>query len=737
MVLGFLTGPPSVSRGGDPKNRHKGLQVYKSGSSSFLGNRVSAGSVGKMSKESGDSRDEDVLYHLPYANLERHHESDNVVVPEVFHEGRDTHLKSVDEYKKLYEESIADPVGFWSNIARSFHWKEDFPSATALTYNFDLNVGPIDINWFKGGKTNICYNAVDRQIENGLGTKVAFHYEGNDLEDEHRDITYEEVRDEVCRVANSLKEMGVKKGDCVCLYMPMVPELPIAMLACARIGAVHSVVFGGFSAEALAGRIFDAKNDVVITCDGVMRGKKLIELKKVADDAVKLSEARGHRVGHKLVLKRLGPEKCKVDFVEGVDHWWHEMVKPQSTVCEPEWVDAEDPLFILYTSGSTGQPKGILHTTGGYMVYAATTFKYAFDYQPEDVFFCTADCGWITGHSYVTYGPLLNGATQVVYEGVPNSPRPDRLWRIVDKYKVQQVYTAPTAIRALMVAGDQYVKGTDRSSLKILGTVGEPINPEAWNWYFKVVGDERCPIVDTWWQTETGGHMIMPLPIPGLHMKPGAASLPFFGVVPVILDEDGKEVEGEGQGFLMVKKPWPSTLRSISGDHERMEEVYFSRFKGYYMSGDGCRRDKDGYYWLTGRVDDVLNVSGHRIGTAEVESALVLHPAVGEAAVVGIGHDIKGEGIYAYVTLMNEFKPDDGLKKELIQYVRKEIGPIATPDVIHFAAAVPKTRSGKIMRRILRKIANEGSKVDKAGLGDVSTLADASVVDALIETHAN
>jgi len=693
-------------------------------------------------EELEQDRSLDELYTLPSAeddHLVVHpHDKDKIrMPPQAIHPG--AHVRNMKEYKKIYEESIRNPEEFWDDIARSkFFWKTKWEKV--VEFNFHRSKGKVYNEWFQGGVTNICYNSLDRHVELGLGDRVAFYFEPNDLEDteSRREWTYSQVLDEVQRVANVLKDMGVKKGDCVAMYMPMIVQLPICMLACARIGAMHSVVFGGFSAEALGGRVLDAENKVVITCDGVLRGKKPILLKEIADKACDISTSKGHNVEKMLVFNRLpnnGKPTCAMK--QGRDVWYHDIVPKASPKCEIEWVESENPLFILYTSGSTGAPKGILHTTGGYMVYTATTFKHSFDYQPQDVFFCTADCGWITGHSYVTYGPMLNLASQVIFEGVPTYPDAGRLWEIVQRYKVSQLYTAPTAIRSLKSFGDSYVTQYDRSSLRILGTVGEPINPDAWRWYFGVVGNSKCAINDTWWQTETGGHMICSLPIRGMVFKPGAASLPFLGVHPAVLDEQGNEIEGPGEGFLVIKKPWPSTLRTIFGDHDRMEDTYFSRFDGYYLTGDGCRRDADGYYWLTGRIDDVLNVSGHRIGTAEVESALVLHKHVSEAAVVGVGHDIKGEGIYAYVTLDVGQSPSEELRKELVALVRKEIGPIATPDVIHFAAGLPKTRSGKIMRRILRKIAEKGKEVNIDELGDISTLADPTVVQQLINTYGN
>ena len=632
-------------------------------------------------------------------------------------------IKSMDQYQEMYDRSITDPEGFWSEIADEFHWEKKWDKVRDYSYD----KGKVAIEFFRGGKTNITYNCLDRHVKNGLGDRTAIIWEGNEP-DEDRKFTYAKLKDEVCKFANVLKAKGVFKGDRVSIYMPMVPELAIAMLACARIGAIHSIVFGGFSADSLADRILDSACTVLITTDGTYRGKKPVSLKANADQAMHVCSEKGHQVRSCIVVERVG-EGIAVDMLANRDHWWHELMKDASSDCEPEWMDAEDPLFILYTSGSTGKPKGVQHTVGGYMVFAATTFKYVFDYQPEDIYWCTADIGWVTGHSYIVYGPLANAATSVMFEGVPTYPDPGRFWDVVDKYKVSLFYTAPTAIRAIARFGDEHVTKRDLSSLRLLGSVGEPINPEAWNWYHTVVGKGRCPVVDTWWQTETGGILISPLP-GATPLKPGSATFPFFGVKPVILDENGRELEGECEGMLCISEPWPGQMRTIYGDHQRFEETYFSMFKGYYFTGDGCRRDADGYYWITGRVDDVINVSGHRMGTAEVESALVAHNKVAEAAVVGFPHDIKGQGIYAYVTLNQGVEKTEALKKELILNVRKEIGPIASPDVIHWADALPKTRSGKIMRRILRKIAAD----EADSIGDTSTLADPSVVDTLIET---
>eukprot|EP00887_Chlorella_sp_A99_P006559 scaffold3.g6559.t1 len=648
------------------------------------------------------------------------------------------HIHNWEDYSELYKQSVENPEKFWRDLAlRDFHWHK-MPNEKHMSYNFDVRKGPIYSRWFEGGETNICYNALDRHVFQGHGDQVAFLFEGNDVGRDAK-LTYQQVLDEVSRVANWLKSVGVQKGDSVAIYMPMVCELPIAMLACARIGAVHSVVFGGFSADALASRMEDCKAKVLITCTGVKRGTKAIDLKKIADSAWNICQQAGHKVENVLVLGNDDAIKAEDShLVAGRDHIWQasrgvlgrvcrDVIPHQSKNCPVEWVEAEHPLFLLYTSGSTGKPKGVLHTTAGFMVYSATTCKYTFAMQPEDVFWCTADCGWITGHSYLAYGPMVNRATQVVFEGVPTHPDPARCWQVVEKYHVKQFYTAPTAIRSLMRSGDEWVKKNDLSSLRVLGSVGEPINPEAWKWYHEVVGGGRCPIVDTWWQTETAGHMITPMPA-AWKEKPGSATFPFLGATPVLLNEKGEELQGEAEGMLCIKQSWPSAIRSIYGDHDRYETTYFAPFPGYYFTGDGARRDADGYFWITGRVDDVINVSGHRIGTAEVESALVAHPKCAEAAVVGYEHPIKGQGIWAYVTLLEGEEYVDTLKKELVATVREVIGPFAAPDVIHWAPHLPKTRSGKIMRRVLRKIASN----EEDQLGDVSTLADPSVVDLLI-----
>jgi acetyl-CoA synthetase len=624
------------------------------------------------------------------------------------------HCPSFDTYQKMYDRSVQDPEGFWSEIANGFVWKKKWDKVRE--YSFE---GDVQIKWFLGGKTNISVNALDRHLEK-RGDQTALIWEGNEPTEQCK-ITYRELYTDVCKFANVLKSLGVKKGDRVCLYMQMIPELPVAMLACARIGAIHSVVFGAFSEESLRDRIQDSTCKILVTQDTAYRGKKHdIPMKTKADTAV----AECPSIEKVVVVKRTGVE---VPMAQGRDVWWHEAMASASAQCEPEWMDAEDPLFILYTSGSTGKPKGVLHTTGGYMVYTATTFKYIFDYQEGDIWWCTADIGWVTGHSYIVYGPLCTGAISIMFEGIPVYPDAGRFWDVIDKYKVTQFYTAPTAIRALMREGEGHVQKRNLSSLKLLGSVGEPINPEVWLWYWRNIGKERCPVVDTWWQTETGGILITPLP--GAHtLKPGSASRPFFGVEPIILDDQGKEVPDGTSGKLCIQKPWPGIMRTTWGDHDRFVQTYFSTYQGMYFTGDGCRRDTDGDYWLLGRVDDVINVSGHRLGTAEVESALVSHPSVAEAAVVGFPHDIKGQGIYAYVTLKSGIEATDALRAELVKHVRNHIGPIASPDVIQWAPGLPKTRSGKIMRRILRKIA-EG-ETDK--VGDVTTLADPSVVEHLV-----
>ena len=633
------------------------------------------------------------------------------------------HIKSMDQYRQMYERSIKDPEGFWAEMAGGFYWKQKWTKVREYDFN-----GDISIRWFIGAKTNITYNCLDRHLQ-ARGDHVAIIWEGNSPGEDAK-LTYRELHEQVCKFANVLKSKGVKKGDRVSIYMPMVKELAIAMLACARIGAIHSIVFGGFSAESLADRIVDSGCKILVTTDGVYRGSKAVMLKANADEAMNMAEKQGAIVTTCIVCERVGQDKLPVNMKAGRDFWWHNLMKDASPACEPEWMGAEDPLFILYTSGSTGKPKGVLHTIGSYMVFTAVSHKYIFDYHDGDIYWCTADIGWVTGHSYIVYGPLANGATTLIFEGVPTYPDPGRFWDIVDKYKVTQFYTAPTAIRALMREGESHVDKRSLASLKLLGTVGEPINPEAWLWYHKHVGRGRCPIVDTWWQTETGGILITPLP-GATPLKPGSATLPFFGVKPVILTPEGKRIEGPGSGVLCIEEPWPGMMTTVFGQHQRFKEIYFSTYPGLYFTGDGCKRDEDGYYWITGRVDDVINVSGHRIGTAEVESALASHPSVTEAAVVGFPHQIKGQGIYAYVTLKVGEEYTDELKKGLLLHVRKVIGPIATPDVIHWAPGLPKTRSGKIMRRILRKIAE--NKMED--IGDTTTLADPSVVEHLVKTR--
>ena len=622
------------------------------------------------------------------------------------------------KYDEMYAHSVENPDEFWGEQAEQFiDWFKPFD----VVQEWDFHKA--DIAWFKGGKLNVSYNCLDRHLET-RGDQTAIIWEG-DSPEEDRHITYKELHDEVCRFSNALKGIGVKKGDRVCIYMPMIPEAAVAMLASTRIGAVHSIVFGGFSPDALKDRINDSECSVVITADQGLRGGRKVPLKANADAACENTDS----VKRMVVVKRGGEP---VEWKDGRDLWYHELVEKASNDCPAAEMDAEDPLFILYTSGSTGKPKGVLHTTGGYLLQAAMTHKYIFDYKDGDIYWCTADVGWVTGHTYIVYGPMANGATTMMFEGIPTYPSVSRFWEVIDKHKVNIFYTAPTAIRALMAQGDEPVKSTDRSSLKLLGTVGEPINPEAWEWYNDVVGDKRCPIVDTWWQTETGGILISPLP-GATDLKPGSATKPFFGVVPALVDEQGNILEGATSGNLVITRPWPGMMRTVYGDHQRFYETYFQMYEGYYFTGDGARRDEDGYYWITGRVDDVLNVSGHRLGTAEIESALVLHDTVAEAAVVGYPHDIKGQGIYAYVTLMSGQEPTEELRAELVKHVRAEIGPIATPDVIQWAPGLPKTRSGKIMRRILRKIAEN----DVSNLGDTSTLADPGVVDGLVENRAN
>ena len=622
------------------------------------------------------------------------------------------------EYHTLYARSINDPENFWAEQAEGFlDWLE--PWKQVSQYDFTT----ADIRWFAGGKLNVSLNCLDRHLEQ-RGGQTAIIWEGDDPDTDQK-ITYRELHRQVCRFANALKAQGVAKGDRVCIYLPNIPEAAVAMLACARVGAVHSVVFGGFSAEALKDRILDCDCRHVITADEGRRGGKKIPLKANVDEALGLCPL----VRTLFVVKHTG---APVAWMQGRDVWYHEAVAQVGEECPAEPMDAEDPLFILYTSGSTGKPKGVVHTTGGYLLYAAMTHHYVLDYHEGDVYWCTADVGWVTGHSYVVYGPLCNGGITLMFEGIPTYPTADRFWKVIDKHHVNIFYTAPTAIRMLMGMGDELVKNTSRSSLRILGSVGEPINPEAWEWYYHTVGDARCPVIDTWWQTETGGIMITPLP-GATRLKPGSATLPFFGVVPAILDAQGEAIQGPAEGVLVLTASWPGQARTVYRDHRRFVETYFSLYPNKYFTGDGAKRDSDGYYWITGRVDDVLNVAGHRMGTAEIESALVLHEAVAEAAVVGYPHDLKGQGIYAYVTLVVGVEPSDELMRALIQLVRKEIGPIATPDIIQWAASLPKTRSGKIMRRILRKVAAN----DIGNLGDISTLADPSVLDDIIEHRAN
>lgn len=630
-------------------------------------------------------------------------------------------LVDAETYERKYRRSVEDPEGFWRDEARRLDWIKPFTNVKGTSFD-EADFG---IRWFWDGTLNLAANCIDRHLAT-RGDQVAIIWEPDDPETPVRTLTYRQLHEDVCRFANVLKANGAERGDRITIYLPMIPEAAVAMLACARIGAVHSIVFGGFSPEALGGRIDDCASTLVITADEGLRGGKKVPLKANVDEAL---EHHAKDVTRVIVVSHTG---SAVPMKDGRDIWWHEAAEAVSPECPAEEMGAEDPLFILYTSGSTGKPKGVLHTTGGYAVWASMTHEYTFDYQPNadgkpPIYWCAADIGWVTGHSYVVYGPLMNGGTTLMFEGVPNYPDFSRFWQVVDKHQVEIFYAAPTALRALMREGDDWVKKTSRKSLRLLASVGEPINPEAWEWYYQVVGESRCPIMDTWWQTETGGHMITPLP-GATPLKPGSATRPMFGVQPAIVDPEGNILEGSCEGALVITDSWPGQMRTVYGDHERFFQTYFSTFRGYYFTGDGCRRDEDGYYWITGRIDDVINVSGHRMGTAEVESALVAHDAVAEAAVVGMPHDIKGQGIYAYVTCVAGVQPDDALRKELIQWVRHEIGPIATPDVIQFAPGLPKTRSGKIMRRILRKIAEN----ETSNLGDTSTLADPSVVDDLI-----
>ena len=630
---------------------------------------------------------------------------------------RRAHIDAAD-YEEMYKRSISDPEGFWGEAGKRLDWIKPYTRVKNASFQ-----GDVSIRWYEDGTLNVAANCIDRHLKD-KADQTAIIWEG-DEPGQSRHITYRELYENTCRMANVLKGMGVKKGDRVTIYLPMIPEAAYAMLACARIGAVHSVIFGGFAPESIAGRVEDCGSTYIITADEGVRGGKIIPLKANIDRAIE----RVGGVDSVLVVRHTGNS---VNWVKGRDVWWHEEMETVAADCPAEEMNAEDPLFILYTSGSTGKPKGVLHTTGGYLVYVSMTHEYVFDYQPGDIYWCAADVGWITGHSYLLYGPLCNGATTVFFEGVPTYPDVSRLWQVVDKHKVNTLYTAPTVIRALMRHGEEPVKKTGRQSLRLLGTVGEPINPEAWLWYYRVVGNERCPVMDTWWQTETGGHMITPLP-GAIPLKPGSATRPFFGVQPALVDADGNLLEGAASGNLVLLDSWPGQMRTVYGDHQRFRETYFSAYKGKYFTGDGARRDEDGYYWITGRVDDVLNVSGHRLGTAEIESSLVAHPKVAEAAIVGYPHDIKGQGIYAYVTLVAGVEPSKTLEKELCDWVRQDIGPIAVPDLLQFAPALPKTRSGKIMRRILRKIAENAHDQ----LGDTSTLADPEVVDHLVENRRN
>ena len=627
-----------------------------------------------------------------------------------------------ETYLKWYKDSVKDPEKFWGKHGKRIDWFKPYTKVKNTSFK-----GKVSIKWFEDGLTNVSYNCIDRHLKK-RGNQTAIIWEGDNPYDDKK-ITYNELYEHVCRLANVMKKHGVKKGDRVTIYMPMIPEATYAMLACARIGAIHSIVFGGFSPDALAGRIIDCQSTFVITADEGLRGGKHIPLKENTDKALDIAARNFVMVKNVLVVRRTGG---KVGWADGRDLWYHDEMVSVAPDCKPEKMKAEDPLFILYTSGSTGKPKGVLHTTGGYLVFVSMTHEYVFDYHDGDIYWCTADVGWVTGHSYIVYGPLANGATTLMFEGVPNYPSMSRFWEVIDKHKVNIFYTAPTALRALMGAGDEHVKKTSRKSLRVLGSVGEPINPEAWEWYFNVVGNGKVPIVDTWWQTETGGILITPLP--GVtDLKPGSATRPFFGVQPQLVDNEGNVLEGTADGNLCILDSWPGQMRTVYGDHDRFVQTYFSTYKGKYFTGDGCRRDEDGYYWITGRVDDVLNVSGHRMGTAEVESALVSHPKVSEAAVVGYPHDIKGQGIYCYVTLMAGENGSDELRKELVAHVRKEIGAIASPDKLQFSPGLPKTRSGKIMRRILRKIAED----DFGALGDTSTLADPAVVDDLVANRQN
>jgi len=637
----------------------------------------------------------------------------------VFPEWKKKGLVNQSSYKEMYEESVSDNEKFWEKHGKRIDWIKPYSQIKDVTYSKEK----VDIKWFYDGTLNVAYNCIDRHLPK-KANDTAIIFEGDDP-NVSKNITYQELKDEVCKLSNGLKEIGIKKGDRVTIYMPMVPQAVYSMLACARIGAIHSVVFGGFSAESLAGRILDCKSEYVITADQAIRGAKPIPLKQTTNEAL----TKCPDVKKCVVLKHTGAD---VEWNENVDVWYHDITENASTECEPEEMGAEDPLFILYTSGSTGKPKGVLHTSGGYIVYASMTHEYIFNYKEGDIYWCTADVGWVTGHSYIVYGPLANGATTVVFEGLPTYPDAGRFWQVCDKHNINIFYTAPTALRALMREGDELVKRSSRKSIRLLGTVGEPINPEAWLWYYKIVGDSKCPIVDTWWQTETGGILISPQP-GAIDLKPGSATKPFYGIKPAIVDESGKELKGACKGRLCMSDSWPGQMRTVYGDHQRFIDTYFSTVDGKYFTGDGCRRDKDGYYWITGRVDDVIIVSGHNLGTAEIESAFVAHKKVAEAAVVGYPHEIKGNGLYCYVTLKAGEEGTEELKSELIQLVRKMIGPVAKPDLIHFTPGLPKTRSGKIMRRILRKVAEN----DYGNLGDTSTLADPTVVQSLIDNRLN
>ncbi|CAG9138082.1 unnamed protein product [Plutella xylostella] len=644
-------------------------------------------------------------------------------------------LPSFEQYKEMHKRSLEDPEGFWSEIAKEFYWQTPAEPGNFVSYNFDINKGKVFTKWLDGAVTNVCFNLLDRNVRNGHGDKIAYYWEGNHPDDYSR-ITYRKLKDLVCQCANGLRERGVTKGDRVSIYMPMILETVVVMLACSRIGAVHSVVFAGFSSDSLAERMSDCKAKMLVTADGAWRGEKLLMLKKICDEAIDKAEKKhGHKVETCLVVKHVdrvtpcGQLQEYTTWDDERDVWWQELIDEQSTICSPEWMAAEDPLFMLYTSGSTGKPKGVLHTTAGYLLYATTTFRYVFDYQDKDVYWCTADVGWITGHTYVVYAPLANAATSVLFEGTPFYPENDRYWSLIDKYKVSQFYTAPTALRSLMKFGDEYVKRHSLQSLRVLGSVGEPINPEAWLWYRQLVGGGRCSVADTFWQTETGGHVLTSLP-GATPMKPGAAGFPFFGVEPALLDEGGQLISGEGEGYLVFARPWPGLMRTLYGDHQRYEQVYFSKFPGYYCTGDGARRDEDGFLWVTGRVDDMLNVSGHLMSTAEVEGVLTEEPRVAEAAVVSRPHPIKGEALYCFITTTDGAHFDQSLVDALKKLVRARIGAFAVPDTIQYAPGLPKTRSGKIMRRILRKIA-----LNDTDIGDTSTLADPAVVEQLFKNR--